>query len=155
MILNIGCGSKKYTDCINIDVRREVRPEVQADLRFLPFRDGVIERIIAEDVIEHFTREEAKLLLKECFRTLKLGGFLNIKTPFFDKIVKYYQERIFSEDEIVRRIFGGQDYESNFHMYIYNPSTMQILLEECGFKYSAYIGEEKGRSNFMMEAQKQ
>lgn len=154
-ILNLGCGKKHYSNCINIDVRAEFKPDICANIMNLPFGDDSVDGIVAEDVVEHFTRENAKKFLCECRRVMKKGAVIKIKTPYFETIVDMYRKRILSDYDVMRRIFGGQEYETNFHYHLYNPGTLSVLLEECGFPYTSFIGEEQGRTNFIMEAQKQ
>lgn len=153
--LNIGCGSKPYSNCINIDIRREVRLEVQADLLHLPFRDNIFDKIIANDIVEHFTANQVKILFAECRRVLKMYRPILIKTPYLEAIFENYKRRIFSDREITRRLFGSQDYPGNFHFQIYNPGILIELMKECGFPASIYKEDPESSTNFILESYKQ
>jgi SAM-dependent methyltransferase len=52
--------------------------------RGLPFRDGVFDTVLASDVLEHVY--EARALIAEIARVLKLGGHIIINTPFMYKL---------------------------------------------------------------------
>ncbi len=71
LFLNVGCGDKRYKgNVINIDMNKDVRwydkdgelvkkmaTDVQADMRFLPFRNESFDGAICSHVLEHIPRE--------------------------------------------------------------------------------------------------
>ena len=62
--LNLGCGLKKRPDCLNVDVRPAVEPDLVWDLEKRPYplpRDH-FERIWALDVVESLGRESVPVL---------------------------------------------------------------------------------------------
>lgn len=61
MILDATCSDKKIWPrfaSIRMDVRKEMRPELVADAKFLPFRDGIFSRIYCDP--PHFIRSNAR-----------------------------------------------------------------------------------------------
>jgi len=122
--LNLGCGLDKKLGCINLDVRRDVNPDVVWDLeRYpLPFQSNQFDEIIAKDVIEHITFRKTEALLKELYRILKHGGRIYIQVPDLEAIAR---KVIFDPDfcygdlcgwkVISFWVYGAQDYPENTH----------------------------------------
>jgi len=82
-VLNLGCGTNKRADTINVDIIPAVRPDVVADLnRFpWPFKDESFDVIYAHDIVEHL--QDVVRFMEECYRLLKHDGLLEITTPHF------------------------------------------------------------------------
>jgi len=79
MIINLGCGNKKYIEAVNVDICGS--PDMKVDLSLFPWpwEDNSIDGIFASHIIEHFASQECFIL--ECHRILKPGGFLRIAAP--------------------------------------------------------------------------
>ncbi len=102
----------------------------------LPFQDNSIHAIYASHLLEHLYLEEAKRLLKECFRILQPGGILRMVVPDLRAIVlEYMGEKILSKpsdnikaanpaDRLNRRLaFRVPDPSANGILYrIYNAT---------------------------------
>jgi predicted SAM-dependent methyltransferase len=60
------------------------------------------------------------------------GGILRIAVPDFEAIVREY---ISSGDleQVMGLLYGGQDYNYNFHFQAYDFKRMEYLLTEAGF----------------------
>lgn len=154
--INLGCGKKQCNNCINIDIRREVSPQILADIeKPLPLKNGCADYILMHDVIEHFTLNETKNIIRECQRILKISGYLQIKTTYFDAVIQAYRKRLFSEPETIRRIFGTQDYKYNLHKYIYNPGLLSDIVANNGFPVQRVEEDRELGINFTLTAQKQ
>ncbi|MBI2828792.1 MAG: methyltransferase domain-containing protein [Acidobacteria bacterium] len=64
---------------------------VTANLRGpLPFSSGTVDCVYASHVLEHLHDDEARRLLRECFRVLKPGGVLRLVVPDLRGIVERY-----------------------------------------------------------------
>jgi len=89
--LNIGCGQRLAQGWINVDFHSE-NPQVRRVnlLGRLPFEDGSMDAVYSSHVLEHFTPETAKKLLKECHRVLKHGGILRTVVPDLENICREY-----------------------------------------------------------------
>ena len=134
MNLHLGCGTKWHPDYINID--RQQRPNVDSveDIRFLlKYPVGSVKKIYACHVLEHFGRWEFATVLRRWYELLYGGGRLRIAVPDFSACVQ-----IFSEDGNVNKIlgllYGGQDYDVNFHKMIWTFESMKRDLESVGFR---------------------
>ncbi|HXO22247.1 MAG TPA: methyltransferase domain-containing protein [Thermoanaerobaculia bacterium] len=81
--LNLGCGRQKRPDCLNVDVRVEVDPDLVWDLdrRPYPLPRNHFEKIWASDVIEHLA--SVKDFLEETYELLAPGGVIEITTPHY------------------------------------------------------------------------
>ena len=81
--INLGCGTKKLADCLNVDLRASVEPDLLLDLDAHPYPlpRGHFEQAYAYDVVEHLADLQA--FLEEMHAILAPGGILEITTPHF------------------------------------------------------------------------
>jgi SAM-dependent methyltransferase len=81
--LNLGCGSRKMPDCLNVDVRAEVAPDVCFDFDSVPFPlpRRHFEHVYALDVIEHV--RDVPRFVQEVHELLMPGGIFEVTTPHF------------------------------------------------------------------------
>jgi predicted SAM-dependent methyltransferase len=90
-MINLGCGSKYVRDWVNIDFKSSSPDVIPYDLRQeLPFTSSSCNFIYASHILEHFTRDEARIFLYECHRSLEKGGFLRIVVPDLETITRLY-----------------------------------------------------------------
>jgi predicted SAM-dependent methyltransferase len=137
MKLNLGCGLDKKQGYINIDIRREVNPDLIWNLENIPypFETNSVEEIIAKDVLEHIPFRKVENILKEWFRILKPQGKLYIQTPDLIAICyKVILNNNYTWKDISYWVYGGQDYNENFHKSGFTIPTIRKLLESIGFK---------------------
>jgi predicted SAM-dependent methyltransferase len=88
--LHLGCGSRHFAGWANIDFAGP-RGTIRWNLtRPIPARSNSIYFIYSEHFIEHITRSEAALLLKNCFDLLVPGGVIRISTPNLRFLVEQY-----------------------------------------------------------------
>ena len=119
--INIGSGQRKFSvdqgwtnvDCVSREPDQV--PDVLADARKMPFKDGSAQLCVLHHVIEHFGCGEADEVIRESFRVLAPGGSLLVFVPDLK--------------ELARRWLGGQ-----INDYIY-----------CVNLYGAYQGEDGDR----------
>ncbi len=81
--LNLGCGLSKRADCINVDLRPAVDPDLVWDLavRPYPLPRSYFDKIYAFDVVEHL--EDIQSFIEETHALLIDGGILELTTPHF------------------------------------------------------------------------
>jgi len=81
--LNLGCGERKRADCLNVDLRPRVEPDLVWDLdrRPYPLPRGHFEYIYALDVVEHLASVQD--FVEEAHALLAPGGILEITTPHY------------------------------------------------------------------------
>jgi len=132
--LHLGCGNKHIDGYINIDVRYLPGVDVVDNIKFLrSYKPATVDVIYASHVLEHFSRWEYKTVLARWYDILKPGGILRIAVPDFESIVDYYRTTG-SLDAIRGMLYGGQDYNENFHHWCWDFSHMRRDLNEIGFK---------------------
>ena len=149
--LNLGCGGDKKMGFVNVDINKEVRPYVVADLgKRFPFGDGVASKILAYDVLEHLTREEGRKFLGECFRVMGARGDIRLRVAFPQRIIEN-----FSDDEEVRNLFlyGDTSKVGNWGVHKCGYSKRELITETrlAGFD-DIVISEEE--TNLMVRARK-
>jgi ubiquinone/menaquinone biosynthesis C-methylase UbiE len=52
-ILDVGCGSSKYSNSIGIDRYHTQQADLIADMNYLPFKSGCFDKVICWHVLEH------------------------------------------------------------------------------------------------------
>lgn len=93
MKLNLGSGKRPMTDYVNIDAIKQTLETVVGDILNLEYPDNSIEKIYSEHVIEHLTKPELEVFFNECYRTLIVGGKLELIAPDFVKVINKYNNK--------------------------------------------------------------
>ena len=143
MKLNLGCGDDVKAGYINIDIRKTKPNVLMLDLEkdlLKVFPDNSVEEIIAKDVIEHVSWRRVEDLLRDIHRVLKSNGRIYIQVPDLEAIAKkvilnpnFKYGELSGYKAISYWIYGGQDYEYNFHKSGFTISTLRGILEQIGF----------------------
>jgi predicted SAM-dependent methyltransferase len=134
--LHLGCGSVYHPKFINIDglpAPHVHYVRVIDDLS--PFGNKSVDLIYACHCLEHFPHGKVPEVLSEWFRVLKDGGVLRLSVPNFDLLLDIYKENGRDINTILGIVMGNQNYKFNFHMTIFNRSSLQDLLKTTGFKH--------------------
>ena len=83
MKLNLGCGWNKLDGFVNIDISKEVKPDIVLDIeRGLPFRSDSIAYIYSSHCLEHVKPCNWQFVLDEIMRVAKDGCILELELPF-------------------------------------------------------------------------
>ncbi len=91
--LNLGCGYDYRPGWINIDAVAKTHPDLVHDLnRPLPFETGSVTKVVAQDILEHFTYEDVDLVIGEIARVLRTRGQLHIRVPNTDRIISQFRK---------------------------------------------------------------
>ncbi|MBI5358327.1 glycosyltransferase [Candidatus Amesbacteria bacterium] len=151
MKLNLGCGADIRLGYINVDVIKSRGVDVVCDIsQKLPFKDNSIEEIVAQDVLEHLTREQLLSTLSEISRTLKVGGQLFVRIPNIDAIFDK-----FADDHDTRNLYL---YGNTFHTGIwgahkagYSSKEFSIL---CRLHNLKLVSETSIDTNYEFEFEK-
>jgi predicted SAM-dependent methyltransferase len=133
MKLHLGCGTKHLKDYTNIDIRYLPGVDEVNNIRFLRnYKENSVEEIYACHVLEHFGRWEYKEVLKRWFEILKPGGTLRIAVPNFESAVKWYTQTK-NLKSLMGILYGGQDYDENYHYVTFDYYTLSNDLIDIGF----------------------
>ena len=141
--LHLGCGLKHLEDYINIDIRYLPGVDEVNNIRFLRnYKPNSVDEIYACHVLEHFGRWEYKEVLKRWFEILKPGGQLRLAVPDFGSICSYYN-KTHDLNSLIGLLYGGQDYDENYHYITFDYNTLSTDLENIGYNDVEFWDEEK------------
>lgn len=134
MKLHLGCGSVHIDGYINIDTRYQPAVDKVDNIKFLrSFKNESVDVIYACAVLEHFSRWENKDVMKRWYEILKPGGILRVSVPGWEELISHYIQHK-DLNILIGMLYGGQDYNENFHHYIWDFKSMKNDLEFVGFK---------------------
>ena len=139
--LNLGCGSDKRRDYLNVDRADMYVPDLVADvldLAMLPA--GKYSEIVAQDVLEHLPRTSTLEALAEWNRLLELGGKLVLRVPSLEGLATLFQARETFADHmsLMQCLFGTQAYTGDFHQTCFTRILLYGYLEQCGFRTTTF-----------------
>ena len=139
MKLNLGCGFNKLAGYVNVDIRKEVSPDVVCDIQKLLYPDNSVDEIFASHLLEHIGWRKVDEVLKEWYRVLKPEGYLKLILPNMKFLcTKFLQweetDNMNSLKENMKVVYGNQDYPYNFHYFGYTPKLISFTLSSSNFK---------------------
>ncbi|MCK6639822.1 MAG: methyltransferase domain-containing protein [Bacteroidia bacterium] len=93
--LNLGCGDTFHDSWSNFDfVSSHAAVKPCNLLNGIPVTDNSADVVYHSHVLEHFSAENGKSFIQECFRVLKPGGIIRIAVPDLENIVKEYLKNL-------------------------------------------------------------
>jgi predicted SAM-dependent methyltransferase len=131
--LHLGCGTKHIEGYINIDIRYLPKVDEVNNIKFLRnYKDNSVDVIYACHVLEHFSRWDYENVLRRWYDLLKPGGILRVAVPNFQSVCEFY---IKTKDlsKVMGILYGGQDYDENYHYVTFDFNTMSTSLQKIGF----------------------
>jgi predicted SAM-dependent methyltransferase len=132
--LHLGCGNKRLEGFINVDIYKNDATDLVQDISNLElFQDESVDEVYACHVLEHFHRNQFKNVLNEWCRVLKKGGTLRLSVPDFEKICSIYSKTK-NLNQLLGLLYGGQNYEYNFHYCTFDFDSLSSILTELGFQ---------------------
>jgi predicted SAM-dependent methyltransferase len=169
--LNLGCGNNTPAGWVNIDyafgarfakipffslINKRIglfqtnwdKKIMIHDLRrTFPFADSSVDIIYTSHTLEHFSKNEGVIFLKECHRILKGGGIIRIVTPDLEAIAYKYIMGKTSADVFLDELYVVCDtsgmgffkkllanYIAFNHKCMYDTKTLIRRLNEIGFQ---------------------
>ena len=133
--INLGCGSLDMEGYINVDMRDLPNVDIVADVLHLPFRMGEVDEIYTSHLIEHFTSMQMlKEILPYWYGLLKKGGVLVAILPNIGYMAKEYAKGNIPFEQLAEVISGGQEYEGNYHLAVYDEKKIEGMMKEIGFR---------------------
>jgi hypothetical protein len=132
--LNLGCGHIALADYINVDQRDVPGVDVIAGIDDLPIPDGSVGEIYSAHLLEHFPNEQLRRrLLPYWYRLLSPQGRFGAVVPDGQAMLGGIASGTYAFEEFREVLFGGQEYDGDFHFNFFTPESLQQLLEEAGF----------------------
>jgi predicted SAM-dependent methyltransferase len=134
--LNLGCGYDRREGYINVDMNDFHAPDVVADVSDLSgFPSDFYEEILAQDVLEHMTREVSEIAFKEWARLLSPTGVMKIRVPSLLGLFSLFGRDPWTAEAhkaIVHLLFGTQAYTGDFHLSGFTPPILLDMAEKSG-----------------------
>ncbi len=138
--LNLGCGFDHRDGYLNVDFEPAHNPDVVADVRVLDgLADGTFTEILAQDVLEHLTRDDAEPALRRWNELLTVGGTLTIRTTDIIGLcgmLSHHRDPK-HQFELLQNLFGTQAYEGDYHLNGFTESSLRSLLHTTGFEVTS------------------
>jgi hypothetical protein len=157
--LNLGCGHVPLDGYLNVDRRALPGVDIVAEVDSLPFADGEVQEIFSAHLLEHFPQEQLRrALLPYYFRLIKSGGQFHAVVPDAEAMIREYAKGEYPYDAMREVMYGGQDYDGDFHFNMFTPASLSELLVEAGFVNPRIIaaGRKNGQCyEFEIAAEKQ
>jgi predicted SAM-dependent methyltransferase len=144
--LNLGCGHLPLDGFVNVDMRKLPGVDVVAPLDAMPFERETVAEIFSAHVLEHFPQAELeRQLLPYWYTLLAPNGEFRSVVPDVDAMIDQYRAGTISFENLREVVYGGQEYEGDFHHTAFTPESLSALLLEAGFVEPELI--ERGRQN--------
>ena len=122
---------------INIDSYPGEGVDVVCDIRELKYEPNSVDEVVMLHAIEHFTLDDACMIIRNVFTMLKPGGSLIVEAPDVFKAVKNSP----SEFDTIKGIFGDitelrKNKDGYQHKWGWTGSLIQQELASAGFNVS-------------------
>ncbi len=136
--LHLGCGTNKKEGWVNVDSVVDCQPDLLHDLtKPLPYADGSVHEILAEDLLEHFDKYMRYVVFSEWARVLKMGGKVTVQVPDFKKLLYRYFK--FGFEKVVDLTFGENMWRSEIylchygnHKWGYSEDSLKEFVKDFG-----------------------
>ncbi len=130
----------------NIDIGRHPG-EIYHDLREpLPYEDESVDFIFSEHFIEHLTRDEGILLLKECYRVMKRGAVIRFSQPNLGSIIDAYNRNDVSNQAWKPKnkcLMINEGLRFWNHKHVYDFEDFEEVVREAGFSEIKQVEHRK------------
>jgi predicted SAM-dependent methyltransferase len=154
--LNLGSGCYVRGDFINLEYTWQPGIDVCWDIRRpLPFRNGSLQGVFTEHVLEHFTQDMGEKILAECCRILAPGGRIRVIVPDAEVYMTRYADRVRRISDallpyetenrrtptpiiVVNRVY------SHGHQCMYDFALMRATLLRTGFSNPVKLSYRRG-----------
>ncbi len=144
--LNVGAGHVLRDGYLNVDFRELPGIDIVADIRELPFGREEVKEIYSAHLLEHFPVEELRrVVLPRWVSMLEDGGRLVSVVPDVETMVSEHAAGRMPFEDFIEVIYGGQEYDGDFHYSGFSQETLTGLLLEAGLEDVKVI--EEGRRN--------
>jgi len=138
LILDLGSGEDKRLEkqwpkatILRLDILPLLKPDIVADLRWLPLADESVDWAYSNHTLEHIPWSQVELTLAEWVRVIKSGGVLRVGVPDLGWIA---QQILWGHitDGTQAGIYGSQHNEYEFHRSGYTLPLLVGLMENAG-----------------------
>ncbi|MCJ8509261.1 DUF4214 domain-containing protein [Rhizobium lemnae] len=142
--LNLGSGHDNKVGWINVDMHERHSPDIVADVtKLVTIGDNYAAYALAQDVLEHVSRDTVLTALHEWNRVLRHDGLLEVRTTdviaITDLMRQPERDNPEEHNRLLQCIFGTQGYVGDFHLSGFTETWMRDALEKAGFEV-VYFG---------------
>ena len=131
--VNLGCGHLALDDYVNVDERDLPGVDVIAPVDRLPVEPGELEEVFSAHLVEHFPQEQVEReLLPYWISLLRPGGVFRAVVPDIGAMIAGYADSTVTYAELREVVFGGQEYEGDFHFNMYTVESFSGLMAAAG-----------------------
>jgi hypothetical protein len=144
--INLGSGHIPLEGYVNVDNRDLPGVDVVADVENLPFDRGTIAEIFSSHFLEHFPEERLRRrVLPYLLSLLAPGGHFRAVVPDAEAMMNRYVAGDYPFSDLKSVIYGGQDYDGDFHFTMFTPDSISEILTDSGLSNVRIV--ESGRAN--------
>lgn len=135
--LNVGCGFDIRPDFLNVDSGDWHSPDLVADITDLnTLPSGHFDYLLAQDVLEHVSRNTQVKALTEWCRLLSDDGVIEVRVPSLVEMALMSRRPDFQSEErqqyLIQMAYGTQAYPGDFHLCGYTPWTVVANARDSG-----------------------
>ena len=158
--LNIGSGSVKLKEWVNIDIDKvENVTDIVWDAthKFSFLDDASCALIYNEHFLEHLDIEDGIFFLSECYRLLAPGGILRIAMPSLEYVTQKYMSEDWQDQDWLK--WSGHEFIQTRaemlnialrwwgHKWLYDREELHRRLHQAGFKFENIRDVQQGSSD--------
>lgn len=144
--VNLGCGHLPLDGYVNVDLRELPGVDVLAPVDQLPFDEGEIDELYSAHLVEHFPQEQfVRDVLPYWVSRIRPGGSFRAVLPDAGAMLSGFADGRVRYEDLREVLFGGQEYEGDFHYNMYTTETLSQILTDAGLVEVQVEGE--GRPN--------
>jgi predicted SAM-dependent methyltransferase len=146
--LNLGCGHIALDGYLNVDRRALPGVDIVAEVDQLPFEANQVDEIFSAHLLEHFPQEQlVRQLLPYYHSLIKNGGQFHAVVPDAEAMIHAYSNGGYPYEDMREVLYGGQDYDGDFHFNMFTPESLSKMLTEAGFATPTIVasGRKNGR----------
>ena len=128
MVLDLGCGSRKYPGSVGIDRKPDSDADIVADImeEGLPVPDASCELVYSTHFMEHITGRD--LLFGEIYRVLKPDGLLRFRVPYVQSpraFSAHEHKQYIGEFWVLANVFLRRHFREITFDYSYDPELLR------------------------------
>jgi predicted SAM-dependent methyltransferase len=136
--LQFGCGSRRLSGWVNIDLLGSSADFVWDLRRPVPLPNNSVSAVYHEHFLEHLPFDSAVQSLQDAYRLLRPGGILRLAVPDFRRYCEDYVEPngfldLLKPDRPTRCIAVNEILYWYGHRSMWDAETLTLLLTELGF----------------------
>jgi SAM-dependent methyltransferase len=135
--LNIGCGTTRYDNFVNIDITNNSMTDldVQANGLRLPFKNESFTKVAVFQILEHIERKYHAKLFDEVWRVLQEKGGIVVCCPDSLEVMQRFIDNRYGErwDWYNLMLYGRQLYQGDYHVTATERRDVTDRLFASGF----------------------